>query len=74
MSVGQRRKKRVAVLERRLEFLDERINSRVERVGFSGKESWDVAEAYALEWALGIARKAIETGQIDDLEGDEVDG
>lgn len=63
------RKKRLQTLRRRVDFLDKRIEA--SPGGYSG-DSYDVAEAYALEWVLQVTAAAMETGQVYDLEEHEL--
>lgn len=65
MSISKTRRRRVALLQRRLRHLDERITTRSE--GYAGS-SYDIAEAYALKWAIAVCTKAIDVGLIKDLE------
>lgn len=57
-------------LRRRLDHLDRRIDARPG--GYSG-DSYDVAEAFALQWAMHVTAAAIETGQVYALEERELE-
>jgi len=44
-------------LERRLDFLDERILTYVQRKGQPAEPNWDLAERGSIAWAIGIVRR-----------------
>lgn len=65
MITAQTRKRRIRLLQRRLDYLDKKIGE--QDPGYKG-DSYDVAEAYALEWAIACLQLAIEQGLIEGLE------
>lgn len=62
---GINRKKRLKLLRRRIDFLDRRIAESPQ--GYKG-DSYDVAEAFALEWVLQVTAAAMDVGSIYALE------
>ena len=64
MISNQTRKRRLGLLRRRLGHLDDRIEARDSYPG----DSYDVAEAYALEWAISCLDEAMRNGLISQLE------
>lgn len=65
MTRAQRRRKRVAVLERRASFLERRIR---EWAPGPRRPSFELAELAALRYALGIVAAAVELDVVSDLE------
>jgi len=61
-TVNQRRRNRIAVLERRRDFLARRV------ADYDGDHDYDKAELMALSWALRIIRSAESNDVLDDLE------
>jgi len=60
--VGERRARKLGALERRLAYIDGRLEQGL------GDSAYQRAEAAALRYALGIVKAAIAEDVIDDLE------